>query len=141
MKILILCTGNSCRSQMAEYFLKSFDKRLEVVSAGTRPASRVNPFTVRVMSEAGIAMDGCVPKHVDQFLAASFDYLITVCDNANETCPVFTGQVHHRLHMGFEDPAAVNGTEEKVLAEHRRIRDQIRMEFREFYDDVLCKGL
>jgi arsenate reductase len=132
MRILILCTGNSCRSQMAEGFLKSFDPALEVFSAGTHPASRVHPLAVRVMNEAGIDIAGNHPRNVDQFLAQSFDYVITVCDHARETCPVFTGKVVHHLHVGFEDPATAIGSEDEVLAVFRRIRDEIRSSFLEF---------
>ncbi len=96
-KILILCTGNSCRSQMAEGFLKSFDKNLEVFSAGTKPAEKVNPFAVKAMSEIGIDISKGVAENVDKYLSQSFDYVITVCDNAKETCPVFMGDVKHRL--------------------------------------------
>jgi len=137
MKILVLCTGNSCRSQMAEGFLKSFDPRLEVFSAGTKPAERINPFAVRVMKEVGIDISEQFPKDVERFLNEEFDYVITVCDNAKETCPVFTGRVKNRLHIGFEDPAEAVGEEEEVLPVYRRVRDQIDEAFRKLYDEVL----
>ena len=86
MRILILCTGNSCRSQMAEGFLKSFDKNLEVFSAGTRPAEKVNPFAVKAMNEIGIDISTGIAENVDKYISQSFDYVITVCDNAKETC-------------------------------------------------------
>lgn len=133
MKILILCTGNSCRSQMAEGILRSFDSTLEIFSAGTRPEKEVNPLAVRVMKEIGIDISGHYPKNADQFIDQSFDYVITVCDNAREVCPVFTGRVTHSLHIGFEDPAAARGTEEGVLKVYREIRDQVMKEFRKFY--------
>lgn len=133
MKILILCTGNSCRSQMAEGFLKSFDARLQVFSAGTHPAAHSNPFAIAVMKEAGVDISQNKPKKVDLFLADSFDYVITVCDDANESCPYFSGKVLHRLHIGFEDPAGATGTEEEILMVYRKIRDQIRQEFIKFY--------
>lgn len=133
MKILILCTGNSCRSQMAEAFLKSLDPSLEVVSAGTQPAERVNPFAIRVMQEIGIDMSGNLTKSVDQFLSQTFDYVITVCDDARETCPVFFGKVKQRLHIGFEDPAKAVGSDEEVLAVFRRVRDAISAAFSDFY--------
>lgn len=136
MKILILCTGNSCRSQMAEGFLKSFDDKLEVSSAGTYPASRVSPMTVRVMKEIGIDISQNVPKNVDWFLGQSFDYVITVCDNAKETCPVFTGKVKNRLHIGFEDPADATGTEEEIVSVFRKVRDQIRERFYTYYKTI-----
>ncbi|MBX2991968.1 MAG: arsenate reductase ArsC, partial [Bacteroidetes bacterium] len=103
-RILILCTGNSCRSQMAEYFLRSFDPSPEVYSAGTNPSTRVHPKAVQVMNEVGISLDGALPKNVDRFINEPFDFVITVCDNAKETCPVFVGNVKHRLHIGFDDP-------------------------------------
>jgi arsenate reductase (thioredoxin) len=133
MKILILCTGNSCRSQMAEGFLKSFDTKLEVFSAGTNPAAHANPYAVAVMKEAGIDISKNKPKSVDLFLSGSFDYVITVCDDARESCPYFSGKVLHRMHMGFEDPAKASGTEEEILNVYRKIRDQIREEFSKFY--------
>jgi arsenate reductase len=132
-RILILCTGNSCRSQMAEGILKNLDPSLEVFSAGVFPASRVSSKTVLVMKEIGIDISGAYPKNVDQFLNESFDYVISVCDNAKETCPVFTGKVKHRLHMGFEDPSFVDGTEEEILEAHRRVRDEMLIKFKEFY--------
>ena len=131
--ILILCTGNSCRSQMAEGILKSFDSSLEVYSAGINPADKVNPKAIQVMKEIGINISSHKPKLVDQFLAKSFDYVITVCDHAKETCPFFTGKVSHRLHIGFDDPAEATGTEEEVLAVFRRVRDEIRIQFYKFY--------
>lgn len=128
-RILILCTGNSCRSQMAEGFLKSFDPSLEVYSAGTQPASRVSSHAIVVMKELGIDISHHTPKNVDQFVSQPFEYVITVCDNANETCPVFSGSVKHRLHIGFDDPTWTTGTEEEILNAHRRVRDQIKAEF------------
>jgi arsenate reductase len=139
MKILILCTGNSCRSQMAEGFLKSFDKTLDVYSAGTEPASWVHPEAIAVMKEAGIDLTGALPKNVDQFLNDSFDYVITVCDHANETCPVFTGSVKHRLHIGFDDPAGATGTDEQVMSEFRRVRDEIKAQFQQFTTHTVAK--
>lgn len=137
MKILILCTGNSCRSQMAEGFLRSFDKRLSVQSAGTEPAAKVHPKAIQVMAEKGIDISQHTPKLADGFIQEEWDYVITVCDHANETCPAFLGPVRHRLHIGFEDPAKATGTEEEILAEFRRIRDQIQSEFYRFYEQKL----
>ena len=136
MKILILCTGNSCRSQMAEGLLKSFDDKLEVYSAGTNPSSRVHSKAIRVMKEVGIDISQNVPKNVDRFLDQSFDYVITVCDNAKETCPVFTGKVKHRLHIGFEDPTDATGTEEEIIAVFRKVRDEIKERFKEFCNNL-----
>jgi len=136
MKILILCTGNSCRSQMAEGFLKSFDKKLEVYSAGTEPSEKVHPKAVQVMKEVGIDISDNYPKSVDEFLNEVFDYVITVCGGANENCPTFTGKVKNRLHIGFDDPAEAIGTEEEILGEFIRIRDEIQHDFKLFYNTV-----
>ena len=133
MRILVLCTGNSCRSQMAEGFLKSFDEKLEVHSAGTGPSDMVHPKAVQVMSEVNIDLSKNYPKNVDQFLDMEFDYVITVCDNARETCPVFIGKVKQQLHIGFDDPADAEGTEEEVLAVFRWVRDEIKNDFYNFY--------
>jgi arsenate reductase (thioredoxin) len=136
-RILILCTGNSCRSQMAEGFLKSFDSKLDVFSAGTNPAPRISSRTIQVMKEIGIDISNGYPKSVDQFIGESFDYVITVCDHAKETCPVFTGTVGSRLHIGFDDPAMASGTEEEVLQLYRRVRDEIREQFNKFYNSTI----
>lgn len=137
MKILILCTGNSCRSQMAHGFLQSFDKKLDVFSAGTNPAKQVNQTAVKVMTEAGIDISSHKPKSVDEYLNTAWDYVITVCDNARETCPVFLGKVRHRLHFGFEDPSEFKGTDEQILNEFRKIRDDIKIRFYNFYKESL----
>jgi len=139
MRTLILCTGNSCRSQMAEGFMKSFDPSLEVYSAGTKPASKVHPFAIEVMKEAGIDIRNHSPKLVDRFLKESFDYVVTVCDHAKEACPVFLGSVKHRLHIGFDDPAEAKGSEEEILKEFRRIRDEIRIQFYKLYKESFLK--
>jgi arsenate reductase len=133
MKVLILCTGNSCRSQMAHGFLQSFDMNLMVRSAGTEPATKINPKAVAVMKEAGIDISDHKPTMVDQYLNEEWDYVITVCDNAKETCPVFLGNVTHRLHIGFEDPSNAIGTEEFIWSEFRRVRDEIKQGFYTFY--------
>ena len=136
-KILILCTGNSCRSQMAEGFLKSFDSSLDVSSAGTNPSGVVHPKAIKVMKEVGVDISRGYPKKVDQFLDNYFDFVITVCDNAKETCPIFIGDVKEQLHIGFEDPADAVGTEEEILAEFRKIRDEIKERFEEFYNKII----
>jgi arsenate reductase (thioredoxin) len=133
MRILILCTGNSCRSQMAHGFLQSFDKNIEVYSAGTEPAKEINDKAVKAMAEVGVDIHSNYPKNVSLYLLDKWDYVITVCDDANETCPVFSGKVKHRLHIGFEDPSKSNGTEEFIIMEFRRIRDLIKNKFYEFY--------
>ena len=133
MRILILCTGNSCRSQMAEGFLKSFDPGVEVYSAGTAPSEKVHPKAVEVMKEVGIDLAGQLPQKVDEYLEKAFDFVITVCGHAQENCPVFLGNVKQRLHMGYDDPAEATGSEEEIYAEFRRIRDGIREGFYDFY--------
>ncbi len=132
-RILILCTGNSCRSQMAEGFLKSFDENLEVFSAGTNPAEKINAFAVKAMKEIGIDISSGIAENVDKYLSQSFDYVITVCDNAKETCPVFIGNVKHQLHIGFDDPADAVGSEAEVMPVYRRVRDEIKKNFYEYY--------
>ena len=138
MKILILCSGNSCRSQMAQGFLQSFDKNTEVHSAGTEPADLINQTAIKVMHEAGIDISNQKPKSVDKYLNDKWDYVITVCDNARETCPVFLGKVSHRMHMGFEDPSHMTGTDDYILSQFRRVRDEIRSAFYKFYIDLLA---
>ena len=133
MKVLILCTGNSCRSQMAHGFLQSFDSNLQVFSAGTNPASQVNPKAIEVMKEVGIDISTHIPKNVNNYLDETWDYVITVCGGAKEVCPVFFGKVKNRLHIGFEDPSDAVGTDEFIYGEFRRVRDEIKNEFKNFY--------
>ena len=133
MRVLILCTGNSCRSQMAHGFLQSFDASLEVFSGGTEPAQQVNPKAVEVMKEADIDISDHVPTHVNTYLNQEWDYVITVCGGANESCPAFTGKVGKRLHIGFDDPSHAVGTPEFIDAEFHRVRDEIKKRFAEFY--------
>ena len=137
MRILILCTGNSCRSQMAEAFLRSFDSNLIVESAGSRPAAQVNPYAVRVMAEVGLDLSSHRPKSVAEFLGQPFDYVITVCGNARDECPAFTGQVGQRIHLGFDDPADATGSEEEILDVFRRSREEICDCFYRFYHEEL----
>lgn len=136
-RILILCTGNSARSQMTAGFLASLDSSLEVFSAGTNPAPRVNPFAVKAMREIGIDISANTPKSVKQFLGQSFDFVVTVCDDADKNCPNFTGKVGKRVHIGFPDPAKATGTDEEKMAVFRRVRDDIRLRFREFYQGTV----
>jgi arsenate reductase (thioredoxin) len=133
MKVLILCTGNSCRSQMAHGFLQSFDGNIKVYSAGTNPALKINEKAVAVMKEAGIDISDHKPESVEKYLGETWDYVITVCDDANETCPVFPGRVTHRLHIGFEDPSKVTGSDEFIWSEFRRVRDKIKEGFYELF--------
>ena len=135
-RILILCTGNTCRSQMAEGILKHLDIHLEVFSAGTKAEQKVNPYAVKVMAEIGIDISQQQPKSVDLFLNETFDYVITVCDGANEICPVFTGKVTHRLHQGFVDPANATGTDEEKLIIYRKVRDEIYTHFKNFLSQI-----
>ncbi len=135
MKILILCTGNSCRSQMAEGFLKEFDSKMEVFSAGTRPTLNVHPKAIMVMKELGIDLTKNKPESVDEYLNQPFDYVITVCGGAKENCPAFLGDVKNSIHIGFEDPADATGTEEEIFDEFRKIRDEIEHDFFEFYNN------
>lgn len=137
MKILILCTGNSCRSQMVEGFLKHLDSNLVVFSAGTNPEDVVNPLAIEVMKEIGIDISNQKPKNVKLFLDDSFDYVITVCDNAKETCPVFLGEVKYKLHFSFEDPANATGDKETRIKVYRKVRDQIITVFSEIYKTKL----
>ncbi len=132
MRILILCTGNSCRSQMAEGILRSLHPSWEIRSAGTRPEKEVNPFAIQVMKEIDIDISSHEPKNTDLFTGDAFDIVFTVCDNARKNCPVFTGNVRQRLHIGFEDPAAARGTNEEILSVYRRIRDEIKEAFSKF---------
>jgi arsenate reductase len=122
---------------MAEGFLKSFNNKLEVFSAGTRAEQTVNPKAVAVMSELGIDISKGVPRQVDDYLSTDFDYVITVCDGAKEICPVFTGKVKNHLHIGFDDPADAKGTESEVMQVYRRVRDEIKHEFGDFYKNRL----
>ena len=137
MKILILCTGNSCRSQMAHGFLQSFDKNLTVRSAGTNATGKLNEKAVAVMKEAGIDISGHTSDSVDLYLGEPWDYVITVCGGANDACPVFIGNVKHRLHIGFDDPSHAKGTDEFIRSEFIRVRDQIKEGFYQFYLEKL----
>ena len=133
MKVLILCTGNSCRSQMAHGFLQSFDPDLTVCSAGTEASGQLNGQAVEVMAETGIDISHHTSDPVENYLNDEWDYVITVCGGANENCPAFTGKVKHRLHMGFDDPSHATGTKEFIRSEFIRVRDEIRTGFLKFY--------
>ena len=139
MKILILCTGNSCRSQMAHGFLQSFGCNLQVYSGGTKPAPQVNTRAVEAMAEVGIDISSHRPTDVTAYLNYNWDYVITVCTNADATCPVFAGQVGKRMHIGFDDPSEAVGSEDYVKSEFRRVRDEIRREFQKFYITEVMK--
>jgi arsenate reductase len=122
---------------MAQGFLQSFDSKIEVHSAGTFPAKMVNPRAIEVMAEVGIDISINSTKSVDEFLNDQWDYVITVCDDANETCPVFFGKVKNRLHIGFTDPSKITGSEEFIMSEFRRVRDEIEEEFYKFFNTNL----
>jgi arsenate reductase len=139
MKVLILCTGNSCRSQIAHGFLQHLDKKMTVCSAGTNPSDKINERAVVVMKEVGIDISHNKPKSVEIYLDDVWDYVITVCDDANETCPVFIGKVNHRIHIGFEDPSKITGSEEHIWSEFRRVRDEIKEVFHKFYLENIKK--
>lgn len=132
-KVLILCTGNSARSQMAEGVLKHLGGEFfEVESAGTI-ASFVRPHAIDAMAEIGIDISGHRSKALDEFLDTSFDFVITVCDNAAETCPIFPGAAH-RIHWSFDDPAEAEGGGETIINVFRRVRDDIRLKLTEFIE-------
>jgi arsenate reductase len=122
---------------MAHGFLQSFDNSNTICSAGTDPAKIVNPLAIFVMQEAGIDISDHIPTNVDIYLDSEWDYVITVCDHANETCPSFSGKVTNRIHLGFEDPSHKSGSPEYILSEFRRVRDQIKERFMNFYQDSL----
>lgn len=138
-KILILCTGNSCRSQMAHGFLQSFDKELIVHSAGTEASGKLNANAVKAMKEIGIDISHHTSDSVDKYLNEAWDYVITVCGGANEACPAFSGKVKHRIHIGFDDPSHATGTDEFIWSEFIRVRNEIKKEFTDFYKNKLSK--
>ncbi len=133
-RLLFLCTGNSCRSQMAEGLLTNLaGDRFEAFSAGTQP-TQVNPRAIQAMNELGIDISNHKSQSVENFLDQKFDYVITVCDAARETCPVFPNS-KESLHWSFEDPAEATGSEEEIMKVFRRVRDQIRERLQEFMTD------
>jgi arsenate reductase (thioredoxin) len=127
--ILVLCTGNSCRSHLAEGILRNgADDLFEVHSAGSKPVGYVHPKAIQVMQEIGIDISSHTSKHMNEFLSRQVNTVITVCGNADQACPMFPGQVN-RYHWGFDDPAHATGSDEEVLAVFRRVRDQIKLVF------------
>ncbi len=127
--VLILCTGNSCRSHLAEGILRAAaGDLLNVASAGSKPAGYVHPMAIQVMKEIGIDLSAHGSKHMNDFLTQPVETVITVCGNADQACPIFPGQLN-RHHWGFDDPAHATGTEEEKLAVFRRVRDEIRRVF------------
>lgn len=138
MRILILCTGNSCRSQMAHGYLQSLDRDLQVYSAGTIPATEVNPMAVEAMREKGIDISTHTPHNVSEYSDKEWDYVITVCGDADANCPVFSGKVGKRLHIGFEDPAKSEGSNAKKMEKFRRVRDEIFKSFKDFHSEIVA---
>ncbi len=137
IKILVLCTGNSCRSQMAQGFLQSFDSKLKVYSAGTEASGKLNQQAVKAMSQIGIDISKHRSDSVDEYLDKSWDYVITVCGGANEVCPAFYGKVKKRLHIGFDDPSDTTGSKEFIWSEYLRVRDEIKQAFWNFYQQEI----
>ena len=136
MKVLILCTGNSCRSQMAHGFLQSFDPNITVCSAGTEASGKLNSKAVAAMKEIGIDISHHTSDSVDLYLDQEWDYVITVCGGANENCPAFFGKVKHRLHIGFDDPSSFTGSKEEKMEKIRIVRDNIKTEIESFIKNV-----
>ena len=134
-KVLILCTGNSCRSQMAEGLLSFFSPKTNVCSAGTKP-EKVNPFAIKAMAEMGIDISQNTSNHVDEYTDADFDYVFTVCDNAKETCPVFP-KSKQMIHHSFIDPADATGSEAEQLQIYIEVRNQLRDYFEDFAKNKL----
>lgn len=135
-KILILCTGNSARSQMAEALVNARRGDWYAVSAGTQPTGQVNPYALRALKDIGIDAENLRSKHVQEFMGHVFDLVITVCDDANETCPVWLGQ-GRRVHIGFPDPAKVTGTDEEIMAAFNTVRDAIEQKIVARLDSLL----
>jgi len=135
-RVLFLCTNNSCRSQMAEGIVNhELGDKIEVYSAGTTPTS-VNPRAIQSMAEIGIDISGHRSKVMDEFADQHFDYVITLCDSANEQCPLFFGGVK-KMHLGFDDPAAAAGSDEEIMAAFRKVRDEIKARLIEFFTNEL----
>ncbi len=125
-KVLLLCTHNSCRSQMAEGIVNQYlGDSFQAFSAGTEK-TRVNPLAIRILAEIGIDISGHYSKTIDEFNGQAFDHVITLCGSANEQCPLFFGGVK-RVHIGFDDPSRTTGTEEEIMADFRRVRDEIKV--------------
>jgi len=141
MKVLILCTGNSCRSQMAHGFLQSFDANISVRSAGTEASGKLNAKAVMVMRAIGLDISNHTSDSVVKYLAEEWDYVITVCGGANEVCPAFMGKVKTRLHIGFDDPSLATGTDEFIWSEFIRVREQIKDEFYKLYTEKIKPNL
>ena len=137
LKVLILCTGNSARSQIAESLLRYFvSDRLEVFSAGIEPNSEINPLAIEIMNEIGIDISKQVPRHVKEFLNQDFDFVITTCNNAKKVCPVFPKKTKN-IHWNIEDPALAKGTKEEQLKVFRKVRDLIYKKIQDFLKEYI----
>lgn len=135
-KILVLCTGNSCRSQMAEGYLRHFAKdKAQIYSAGVETHG-VNPRAVQIMKEDGIDISGQTSNNINEYVGIDFDFIITVCDNARERCPYFPGTAK-RLHHNFSDPAKAKGTEQEIMEEFRKVRNEIKNFSEKFVRDEI----
>ncbi|HPW66743.1 MAG TPA: arsenate reductase ArsC [Salinivirgaceae bacterium] len=132
-RILLICDTNDCLSQIAEAYLKSFDNRLEVFSAGIEPAKQVNEFTIQVMNEVGIDISNNITKAANQFVTEPFDYIITLSNGANKNCPHFENSVKNRWHLAYEDPTIINDDKENLLMLFRQVRDDLHTGFLSFY--------
>ena len=137
MKVLILCTGNSCRSQMAHGFLQSFDDRITVCSAGTEASGKLNLSAVKVMQQIDLDISHHTSDSVQKYLQEEWDYVITVCGGANESCPTFGGKVKNRLHIGFDDPSHATGSDDFIWSEFIRVRDEIKKGFFNLYTEQI----
>jgi arsenate reductase len=126
---------------MVEGYLRSLNNSLDVFSAGTHPEHEISPYAIEVMKEKGIDISRNYPKNAEKFINSDFDFVITVCDNAKESCPVFTGKVRERLHIGFEDPAEARGSKEDILNKYREVRGLVFKKFNEFHDKYLVLHL
>ena len=134
-KVLILCTGNSCRSQMAEALLSYFSVNTKVYSAGTKP-EKVNPFAIKAIAEMGVDISKNTSNHADEYANIDFDYVFTVCDNAKELCPIYP-KAKQMIHHSFTDPADATGTEQEQLQVYIEVRNQLRDYFKAFAEDKL----
>lgn len=141
IRILVVCTGNSCRSQMAAGLLKTFDNSLEVFSAGISPEKSVSSFAILAMKQLGIDLSGEVPKSVNVFLDKPWDYVITLSKRANSECPGFLNEVRNRMHILFDDPMEASGSDDTKLNEYCRVRDEMYEAFRSFYNTFILKSV
>ena len=140
MKILILCSDNSCLSQMAQGWLQSFDKSLTVCSAGISPAIEVHPLAVQTLASSGIDISHHKPEAVEEYIDEPWDYVITVSRDAEENCPAFTGKVRNLIHSNFHNPTRAKGTPESIANEFRRISNEIKMKMYDLYCDDIQNG-